>query len=86
MTYKSQAYRIKCIYATGQQDFDASFNVSMLTTAGTIANTGPPPTCTMKICNVNGQDINQAEIGDRLMLKVRTMMHLTQSPQPSFPH
>jgi ABC-type lipoprotein release transport system permease subunit len=70
MTYKSQAYRIKCIYATGEQTFDSSFNVSMLTTAGTIANTGPPPTCTMKICNLNGQDINQAEIGDRLMLKV----------------
>ena len=44
--------------------------MSTLTTAGTIANTGPPPTCTMRICNSNGQDISQAEIGDSLMLKV----------------
>ncbi len=42
----------------------------MLTTAGTIANTGPPPTCTMRICNSNGDDIASAEIGDALMLKV----------------
>ena len=41
-----------------------------LTTAGTIANTGPPPTCTMRICNSNGDDISSAEIGDSLMLKV----------------
>ena len=46
------------------------FNVSTLTTAGTIANTGPPPTCSMRICNSNGDDINSAEIGDQLMLKV----------------
>ncbi len=71
LTYNAQAYRIRCIYNTGQQDFEQGFNVSMLTTAGTIANTGPPPTCIMKICDSNGEDISQAEIGDSLMLKVQ---------------
>lgn len=70
MTFKSQAYRIRCIYDTGDRNINLGFNVSMLTTAGTIANTGPPPTCTMRICNSNGDDIAQAEIGDTLMLKV----------------
>ena len=70
MTFTAQAYRIKCIYATGPYDFQESFNVSTLTTSGTIANTGPPPTCTMRICNSNGADISEAEIGDKLMLKV----------------
>ena len=70
VTYKSQAYRIRCVYNTGIQQIDVGFNVSMLTTAGTIANTGPPPTCSMRICNSNGQDISRAEIGDNLMLKV----------------
>lgn len=44
--------------------------MSMLTTAGTIANTGPPPTCLMKIVTKTGQEINAAEIGDNLMLQV----------------
>ena len=70
VTFKSQAYRIRCVYNTGIQQIDVGFNVSMLTTAGTIANTGPPPTCSMRICNSNGQDISRAEIGDALMLKV----------------
>merc|ERR1712117_168438 len=70
VTFKSQAYRIRCVYNTGIQQIDVGFNVSMLTTAGTIANTGPPPTCSMRICNSNGVDISQAEIGDNLMLKV----------------
>ncbi len=70
VTYKAQAYRIRCVYNTGAQNFNTGFNVSTLTTAGTIANTGPAPTCTMRICNSNGQDISQAEIGDQLMLKV----------------
>jgi len=70
VTFKSQAYRIRCVYNTGIQEIDVGFNVSMLTTAGTIANTGPPPTCSMRICNSNGADINRAEIGDSLMLKV----------------
>ena len=70
VTYKAQAYRIRCEYSTGEQNLNIGFNVSTLTTAGTIANTGPPPTCTMRICNSNGEDISQAEIGDSLMLKV----------------
>jgi len=70
VTYKAQAYRIKCVYNTGEQNINIGFNVSTLTTAGTIANTGPPPTCTMRIANSNGDDISQAEIGDELMLQV----------------
>ena len=58
------------MYRTGEQNLNIGFNVSTLTTAGTIANSGPPPTCTMRICNSNGNDISQAEIGDSLMLKV----------------
>lgn len=42
----------------------------MLTTAGTIANTGPPPTCMMKIVTQSGQEISSAEIGENLMLQV----------------
>ena len=71
VTYKTQAYRIRCLYHTGDYNFQEGFNVSMLTTAGTIANTGPPPTCTMEICNSNGSPISSAEIGDTLMLKVK---------------
>lgn len=70
VTYKAQAYHIKCVYQTGEQNVTLGFNVSMLTTAGTIANTGPPPTCTMKIVTPTGQEINSAEIGDNLMLQV----------------
>jgi len=70
VTYKAQAYHIKCVYATGEQNVTLGFNVSMLTTAGTIANTGPPPTCSMRIVTHNGQEINSAEIGDNLMLQV----------------
>lgn len=70
MTYKAQAYHIKCIYQTGEQNVTLGFNVSMLTTAGTIANTGPPPVCVMKIVAQNGNEINSAEIGDNLMLQV----------------
>jgi hypothetical protein len=70
VTYKAQAYRIKCVYNTGEQNINLGFNVSTITTAGTISNTGPPPTCTMRIANSNGDDISQAEIGDELMLQV----------------
>lgn len=70
VTYKAQAYHIKCVYQTGEQNVTLGFNVSMLTTAGTIANTGPPPICAMKIITQNGQEINSAEIGDNLMLQV----------------
>lgn len=70
VTYKAQAYHIKCVYQTGEQNVTIGFNVSMLTTAGTIANTGPPPICSMKIVSYNGQEITSAEIGDNLMLQV----------------
>lgn len=70
VTYKAQAYHIKCVYQTGEQNVTLGFNVSMLTTAGTIANTGPPPTCSMRIVTNGGEEINSAEIGDNLMLQV----------------
>lgn len=70
VTFKAQAYHIRCVYQTGEQNVTLGFNVSMLTTAGTIANTGPPPICLMKIVTQNGQEINSAEIGDNLMLQV----------------
>lgn len=70
VTYKAQAYNIKCVYQTGEQNVTLGFNVSMLTTAGTIANTGPPPICSMKIVTSKGEEINSAEIGDNLMLQV----------------
>jgi hypothetical protein len=70
VTYKAQAYHIKCVYKTGEQNVTLGFNVQMLTTAGTIANTGPPPICKMRIVSQNGQEINSAEIGDNLRLEV----------------
>ncbi|KAJ8954750.1 hypothetical protein NQ318_011445, partial [Aromia moschata] len=70
LTYRSQAYHIKCVYQTGEQNVTLGFNVSMLTTAGTIANTGPPPTCLMKIVTPSGEKIDSAEIGDNLVLQV----------------
>lgn len=70
VTYKAQAYHIKCTYNTGEKSVNIGFNVSMLTTAGTIANTGPPPTCQMKITDQNGGDISKAEIGDLLQLRI----------------
>lgn len=70
VTYKAQAYQIRCVYQTGEQNVTLGFNVSMLTTAGTIANTGPPPICSMKIVTNSGDEINSAEIGDNLMLQV----------------
>ncbi|XP_023246923.1 uncharacterized protein LOC111643392 [Copidosoma floridanum] len=70
MTYNAQAYSIKCLYQIGEQNITLGFNVSMMTTAGTIANTGPPPTCRMKIVSQSGNEISQAEIGDGLKLEV----------------
>lgn len=70
VTYDAQAYNIRCVYQTGERNVTLGFNVSMLTTAGTIANTGPPPICQMRIVTHNGQEINSAEIGDNLMLQV----------------
>lgn len=70
VTYMAQAYHVKCTYSTGERTISLGFNVSMLTTAGTIANTGPPPRCLMKITNQRGGDISQAEIGDLLHLNI----------------
>lgn len=70
VTYTAQAYKINCVYKTGEQNVTLGFNVSMLTTAGTIANTGPPPVCAMRIVTNNGKEINSAEIGDNLQLQV----------------
>ncbi|ETN60100.1 dumpy [Anopheles darlingi] len=70
VTYKAQAFNIKCVYQTGEKNVTLGFNVQMLTTAGTIANTGPPPTCAMRIVAFNGEEINSAEIGDNLRLQV----------------
>lgn len=70
VTYKAQAYNIKCVYQTGEKNVTLGFNVSMLTTAGTIANTGPPPICQMRIITHDGEEINSAEIGDNLKLQV----------------
>lgn len=80
VTYKAQAYHINCVYQTGEQNVTLGFNVSMLTTAGTIANTGPPPICSMKIVTHNGQEINSAEIGDNLMLQVDVQPASKYSP------
>lgn len=70
MTFNAQAYLIKCLYQIGEQNVTLGFNVSMLTTAGTIANTGPPPTCSMQIVTQSGNNVENAEIGDNLMLQV----------------
>ncbi|KAI1292053.1 Latent-transforming growth factor beta-binding protein 4 [Halotydeus destructor] len=70
VTYRARAYHIKCVYATGEREVTLGFNVSMITTSGTIANTGPPPTCLMSICTLEGKEVSSAEIGDDLLLKV----------------
>jgi len=70
MTFKAQAYQLRCLYDTPEKTVTVGFNVSMLTTAGTISNTGPPPVCTMKIVLPSGQEVRQATIGDTLQLKV----------------
>jgi len=70
VTYRARAYHIKCVYSTGERTVTLGFNVSMITTSGTIANTGPPPTCLMSICTLDGREISSAEIGDDLLLKV----------------
>ena len=70
VTYRARAYHIKCVYSTGERTVTLGFNVSMITTSGTIANTGPPPTCLMSICTLEGREISSAEIGDDLLLKV----------------
>ncbi|RWS29323.1 hypothetical protein B4U80_00125, partial [Leptotrombidium deliense] len=70
VTYRARAYHIKCVYNTGERTVTLGFNVSMITTSGTIANTGPPPTCLMSICTLDGREVSSAEIGDDLLLKV----------------
>lgn len=70
VTYRARAYHIKCVYQTGERTISLGFNVSMITTSGTIANTGPPPTCIMSIAAADGTEISSAEIGDDLILKV----------------
>ncbi|GBN12717.1 Fibrillin-2 [Araneus ventricosus] len=70
MTYRAKAYHIKCVYNTGEKTITLGFNVSMITTSGTIANTGPPPTCIMTISNTDGREVTSAEIGDDLLLRV----------------
>ncbi|XP_064459913.1 uncharacterized protein LOC135370150 isoform X1 [Ornithodoros turicata] len=75
VTYRARAYHIKCVYNTGEKTVTLGFNVSMITTSGTIANTGPPPTCQMQICTVDGKEVSSAEIGDDLLLKVTVQPH-----------
>lgn len=70
VTVRARAYHIKCMYASGEQTVTLGFNVSMITTSGTIANTGPPPTCLMSITTIDGKEVSSAEIGDDLLLKV----------------
>lgn len=70
VTSNAKAFHIKCIYQTGEQNVTLAFNVSMLTTAGTIANTGPPPTCSMRIVSRTGDEVSSAEIGENLVLQV----------------
>ena len=85
MTTKAQAYRVRCVYDTPEKSVTVGFNVSMLTTAGTISNTGPPPICTMKIVLPSGQEVRSAVIGDTLLLKVEVQpigafIHLLNNP------
>jgi hypothetical protein len=86
VTYKAQAYHIRCVYQTGEQNVTLGFNVQMLTTAGTIANTGPPPQCTMRIVHSNGNEINSAEIGDNLMLQVEVQPASKNLKNPKIKH
>lgn len=70
VTYRARAYHIKCVYSTGEKTITLGFNVSMITTSGTIANTGPPPTCLMTIISDREEEVSSAEIGENLLLKV----------------
>lgn len=73
LTHKAKAYEIRCVYKVGEAPITIGFNVSMITTSGTIANTGPPPTCIMKIVGGDGQDIVSATLGENLKLKVEVL-------------
>ena len=70
VTYRARAYHVKCVYNTGERTVTLGFNVSMITTSGTIANTGPPPTCLMSITSLEGREVTSAEIGQDLLLRV----------------
>lgn len=70
VTYRARAYHVKCVYNTGERTVTLGFNVSMITTSGTIANTGPPPTCLMSITSLDGREVTSAEIGQDLLLRV----------------
>lgn len=70
VTYRARAYHVKCVYNTGERTVTLGFNVSMITTSGTIANTGPPPTCLMSITALDGREVSSAEIGQDLLLRV----------------
>lgn len=70
VTYRARAYHVKCVYNTGERTVTLGFNVSMITTSGTIANTGPPPTCLMSITALDGREVTSAEIGQDLLLRV----------------
>ncbi|XP_028157244.1 uncharacterized protein LOC114350564 isoform X7 [Ostrinia furnacalis] len=70
VTSNAKAFHIKCIYQTGEKNVTLAFNVSMLTTAGTIANTGPPPVCSMRIVTRTGDEVNSATVGENLTLQV----------------
>lgn len=70
VTYRARAYHVKCVYNTGERTVTLGFNVSMITTSGTIANTGPPPTCLMSIAALDGREVTSAEIGQDLLLRV----------------
>lgn len=70
VTSNAKAFHIKCIYQTGEKNVTLAFNVSMLTTAGTIANTGPPPVCAMKIVTRTGDTVSSATVGENLTLQV----------------
>lgn len=70
VTYRARAYHVKCVYNTGERTITLGFNVSMITTSGTIANTGPPPTCLMSITALDGREVSSAEIGQDLLLRV----------------
>ncbi|UYV71427.1 dp [Cordylochernes scorpioides] len=71
VTYRARAYHIKCVYNTGEKTVKIGLGVDMITTSGTIANTGPPPRCIMTIVTVDGREVSSVSIGDDLLLRVQ---------------
>jgi hypothetical protein len=70
VTYNAQAYSVKCVYRTGERTVSAGHDLSIYTTAGTIGEVGPPPVCTMKIVTTTGGDVDAAQLGEPLVLRV----------------